>query len=80
MEFSKQNLLDYLSGPLNVDIGGLDENSLLFSSGLVDSFSMIDLITYLESTVSIRIEPADITLDNFDTLGRILEFLSSRIT
>ena len=41
---------------------------------------MIDLITYLESTVSIRIEPADITLDNFDTLGRILEFLSSRIT
>ena len=80
MEFSKQNLLDYLSGPLNVDIGGLGENSLLFSSGLVDSFSMIDLITYLESTVSIRIEPADITLDNFDTLGRILEFLSSRIT
>ncbi len=53
MEFSKQNLLDYLSGPLNVDIGGLDENSLLFSSGLVDSFSMIDLITYLESTFQI---------------------------
>lgn len=43
--------------------------------GLIDSFSMIDLITHLEGSTGQRIAPADITLDNFDTLGGMIAYL-----
>lgn len=75
MNIDRNALIGYLSGTLNVDTGGVGDDTPLFSSGLIDSFSMIDLITYLEAGTGRRISPADITLDNFDTLGRMIAYL-----
>ena len=77
MTFNKNQLVDYLSGTLNVDIAQVNEDTLLFSSGLIDSFSMIDLITFIETQCGIRVSPTDITLDNFDTIGRIMNFVQN---
>ncbi len=75
MHIDRTALLAYISGTLNVDTRGVDDDTPLFSSGLIDSFSMIDLITHLEGSTGQRIAPADITLDNFDTLGRMIAYL-----
>ena len=46
----------------------------LFSSGIVDSFTPITLMTFLESQCGFRIGPMEVTLDNFDSIERILRF------
>ena len=45
-----------------------------FSSGIVDSFAPIALITLLESQCGFRIGPMEVTLDNLDAVERILRF------
>ena len=46
----------------------------LFSSGIVDSFAPITLMTFLESQCGFRIGPMEVTLDNVDSVERILQF------
>ena len=79
MTVTSTDLRSYLTGTLNFDLPGVADADPLFSSGLVDSFAMIDLITFLESQGGFRIPPADITLDNFDTLERIVAFMTRNV-
>ena len=80
MGLSSDAILGYLTGTLNVDVADLGEDTHLFSTGRVDSFSMIDLITYIEAETGASIPPGDITLDNFDSVGRIVNYVASRGT
>jgi acyl carrier protein len=78
MALISQTIRDYLTGRLGVDTNGLEDNSPLFSSSLVDSFSLVELITFIESAGGIKIDAWDVTLDNFDSIERILEFVRSK--
>jgi acyl carrier protein len=50
----------------------------LFESGMLDSFSLTDLVSALESEFSIRVPDADLTPRKFDSLVRIQAYLESR--
>jgi len=54
----------------------LAENTPLFSSGLIDSFSLVSLMTYIEDEAGVRISPGDVNLENFDSIGRILGYIN----
>ena len=49
----------------------ITETTLLISSGIVDSFSMVSLLRFLEKKYSIHIPDAAATPDAFDTVERI---------
>ena len=49
----------------------IDDRTALFTSGLLDSMSMLRLVATLERSLSIAISPAEITVDGFDTLDGI---------
>jgi acyl carrier protein len=50
----------------------------LFESGLLDSFTLTDLVTALESEFSIRIPDSDLTPRKFDSISRIEAYVQSR--
>jgi acyl carrier protein len=50
----------------------------LFESGLLDSFSLTDLVAALESEFSIRVPDADLTPRKFDSIRRIQAYIESR--
>lgn len=52
----------------------VDDGTELFSTGLIDSFSLMALVSFLEERCSRRIPPAEITLQNLDTIERIVAF------
>lgn len=79
MKLGKDDILEFLETDLGVDIGELDVDTLLFSSQLVDSFALVTLMMFLEREAGIRIGPADVNLDNMDSIGRMLAYVS-RIT
>jgi acyl carrier protein len=50
----------------------------LISSGLIDSFSLVDLSIYVEETFSVRIEDTELNADTFDTLAELTGLVSQR--
>lgn len=77
MTLSRKAISEFLQEE-GVDVHAIDENTALFSSNLVDSFKMVELILLIEKACSIRVGPADLTLENFDTISRILAFARSK--
>ena len=56
----------------------VDRDTPLISSGVIDSFHVATLLAVLEAHYNVRIEPADIGVDNFDTPGQIHAYLQQR--
>ena len=75
MTFNREAVLTYLSDELGVDIEDINDDTLLFTDGYLDSFSVVDLVTYLESSANISISPSEVNLDNLDSVGRIITFV-----
>jgi acyl carrier protein len=71
---NEEGLRDFLRNKLRVDDSQVRKDSALFSTGLIDSFALVTLLAYIEKAAGVRIAPTDVTLDNFDSIERILEF------
>jgi acyl carrier protein len=74
---TEDNLREFLRDEIGVDTSTLSRDDLLFSSGLIDSFSLVTLLAHIERVCGFRIGPTDVNLDNFDSLGRILAYAGS---
>jgi len=78
MSLTRDALVEYLEESAGADMDDVNDDTPLFSSGLVDSFAMVDLLMFLEKHTGTKLGPEDIDLDNLDTLARILAFVSAR--
>jgi acyl carrier protein len=78
MALDQDSIKTYLADMHDVDISGVASDTLLFSSGLVDSFAMIDLVTFVEAQTGASMGAADITLDNLDSIDRIVAYVQSK--
>lgn len=76
MSLNAEDLIGYLKNDLNID-EPVDAETELFSSGLLDSVSMVGLITFIEERTGATIQPGDVTLDNFDTVERIQAYVAN---
>jgi acyl carrier protein len=57
--------------------GKLDDDTGLFSGGHIDSLSVMDLVSFVETEIGCQVPPDAITLDNFDSISRIVRFAES---
>ncbi|MCL6511495.1 MAG: acyl carrier protein [Anaerolineae bacterium] len=50
----------------------------LISSGLIDSFHLVDLGLFIEDKFGVRIEDSELNADTFDTLDQLVVLIQSR--
>ncbi len=50
----------------------------LFESGLLDSFTLTDMVTALEKEFQIQVPDADLTPRKFDSVARIAAYVQSK--
>ncbi len=50
----------------------------LISSGLIDSFSLMDLALFVEDTFGVRIEDTELNAGTFDNLTQLASLIESR--
>lgn len=50
----------------------------LLSSGLIDSFHLVDLSIYIEEAFGVRIDDTELNADTFDTLEQLAEIIKQR--
>ena len=77
MALTREMLIGFIAGDLDVEEAVSDE-TLLFSTSLIDSFQMMSLIEYIEKQSGFRVPPTDVTLENLDSISRILAYASRR--
>ncbi len=50
----------------------------LLSSGLIDSFNLVDLALYVEDTFNVRIDDTELNAATFDTLDQLVALIQTR--
>jgi acyl carrier protein len=50
----------------------------LISSGLIDSFSLMDLVLFIEDTFGVRVEDTELNAETFDNLDQLASLIASR--
>lgn len=50
----------------------------IFAAGFVNSLFAVQLIVFLEKEFSVEISDADLDLDNFRSIGRMIRFLEAK--
>jgi acyl carrier protein len=56
----------------------IDPHSPLISSGLIDSFSLIDLALYVEDEFSVHIDDSELNASTFDTIDQLSDLIQNR--
>jgi acyl carrier protein len=52
----------------------IDGSTELLLSGMVDSLGVIQIVDFLESELGSEIDPADVVLENFESVDAMVEF------
>ncbi|HNO83136.1 MAG TPA: acyl carrier protein [Anaerolineales bacterium] len=50
----------------------------LISSGLIDSFSLMDISLFVEGNFGVRIDDTELNAETFDTLEQLAKLIQSR--
>lgn len=74
----EKSLRTFLEDELGADLAEVDNDTLLFSSGIIDSFALVNMMMFLETEGGFRISPTEVNLENLDSIDRILAFSNKR--
>jgi acyl carrier protein len=58
--------------------GALTDDASFLDLGIIDSTGVIELIAFLEERYGIRVEDAEMTPDNLDSLDAIEQFIARK--
>lgn len=56
----------------------LAPDQALLSSGIIDSFSLVDLAMYVEDTFGVHLDDSELNKETFDTLAQLAALIESR--
>ena len=57
----------------------LKPDQALISSGLIDSFSLVDLALLVEDTYGVHLEDSELNAETFDTLAQLVDLIKARL-
>ena len=73
-----QRIVDYLKGSVLLDPGEeipLDKS--LLESGVLDSYGIVDLFTFIEGEFGLTIPDADITKDKMGSIRKMARYIAN---
>jgi len=66
-------MLEYFDNP------NLSRLSNIIEELSIDSLSMLEIITFIESTFNIRVTTNDLIIENWDTIDNIVNFIKDKL-
>lgn len=70
-------LIEFIMADVALDEGQIDGATDLLLTGLVDSLGVVLIVEWIEAELGRSIDPADVVLENFQTVDAMMEFLRS---
>jgi len=79
MEHTK-TLLTYITDNFTGNSGAtVDAETSLFQGQVLDSLNLVELITFVESQFDIKVAASEVSIDNLDTVNRIVGFIQRKL-
>lgn len=76
----KERIKDFLTREVlsNKNIGAVGDTDNLIEMGVIDSLSILSLVSYLEKEFGIKIDDMDLMPDNFETIESICALVRAK--
>lgn len=73
----REALHKLLSDSYGLAVEEFDESTALFSSRLLDSFTLVELVSFIEKREGVRFNASAFRLDNFDSIDKMVGAVSA---
>jgi acyl carrier protein len=57
----------------------VDAETSLFQDQILDSLNLVELITFVETQFGIKVAPSEVSIDNLDSVSRIVGFIQRKL-
>ncbi len=74
----ERSIKDYIIRNLAYTGESWEADTSLVGVGIIDSVGVLELVAYLQSEFGIEIVQEDVTLDNFDSVNRMADFVRAK--
>ena len=71
MSDSAAKIREFLQNNAGVDVNSVSDEDPLFTSGLVDSFALIELLAFLENELNAQVDVSELGIDELDTISSL---------
>ncbi len=72
-------LLAFINSEVSTVAVEISSDTDLLLTGAVDSLGVIRITQWIEDHVGITVDPADVTLENFQTVDRMVAYADERV-
>ncbi len=73
-------IIDYIVTTwLSGDARGFTEQTDLQASGILDSFSTLALVAFLDEKFEVHLDPADVSTDSFRTVSAVADLVLGKL-
>jgi len=73
-------LTSFIQAEIVMDDVVVEMETDLLLSGAIDSLGVIRITHWMEETAGVSVDPGDVTLENFQTVGKMSAYLDSRVS
>ena len=73
-------LMQYLASKINLSVEDIPLNESLLTRGLLDSFGVVELLEFMETTFDIKIPDRDVTQQKLGSVNKMVDYIVSRRT
>ncbi|MEM9562035.1 MAG: acyl carrier protein [Actinomycetota bacterium] len=70
-----ERLLRFVSTEVSISQDPIDAETDLLLTGAVDSLGVIRITQWMEDELGVEVDPVDVTLENFQTVARMVAYL-----
>ena len=68
-------LLRFLQEECGLEKGSIGPKTVLFSSGLLDSFALISVLVFMEENFGVRVPSVDLTPSRIDSVNALTKYV-----
>jgi acyl carrier protein len=78
MTLLKENVSKFIVQNFGLHPNDFQDETLLFSSGLLDSFNLIELVSFIEKESGLKMGVMDVALENLDSIDFMMVYIEKR--
>ena len=72
------DLREFLASELRRDVAAVADDESLLEAGIIDSLSMLQLVSFIERQYGLVVSEDEMMPENFDTVDAMAAFIASR--
>jgi acyl carrier protein len=78
-ETVRASLLGFVTQSFNVAAAKIDMDKSLIDQGIIDSFGLVEIATFIEQEFRLVIKESDMTREAFGSMNKMARFISARM-